>query len=136
MYGTYSLGDLDVAYSVGMTGTEVWLIIALVLAIIGGLLTHFLFVKSKKDPKNKFLKWLKDFLAFKSMWIESILKVIYYISTIFIILFSFAMISTSFVSFLVCLIGGPILCRIVYEGVMMFIMIWRNTADIAKNTKK
>ena len=37
----------------------VWGIIALILAIIGGILAYFLFVNAKETPKNKFLKWLK-----------------------------------------------------------------------------
>lgn len=114
----------------------IWGIIAFVLAIVGGILVYFLFVKAKDEPKGKFMKWLKDFLSFKIMWIEAILKVIYYIATIFVILISFALISTSFLAFILVLVGGPIITRLVYEGLMMFIMIWRNTADIAKNTKK
>ena len=114
----------------------IWGIIALVLAIVGGILVYFLFVKSADEPKGKFMKWLKDFLSFKIMWIESILKVIYYMATIFMILISFALISTSFLAFIFVLIGGPIATRLIYEGLMMFIMIWRNTRDIAENTKK
>lgn len=114
----------------------VWMVIAFILAIIGGVLLHFLFVKSKTEPKNKFLVWLKNFLAFKIMWIETIAKVVYYMLTIFIILASFALISSSFLAFIVTLVLGPIALRVTYESVMMFIMIWRNTNDIAKNTKK
>ncbi|MBQ3353289.1 DUF4282 domain-containing protein [Candidatus Saccharibacteria bacterium] len=123
--------------------TGIWLIIALILAIIGGILVHFLFVKSKTEPKGKFLKWLKDFLAFKVMWIEPILKVVYYIATIFVILYSFTyfgmfnvMGGLAFLMFLLTLVLGPIIVRLFYEATMMFIMIWRNTKDIADNTKK
>ena len=114
----------------------VWGIIAAVLAIIGGILAYFMFVKAKDEPKNKFLKWLKDFMAFKTMWIEPILKVVYYITTIFFILASFALIPVSFLGFIFTLVGGPIITRLIYEGLMIMIMIWRNTTDIAKNAKK
>lgn len=117
-----------------LEGMRVWTIISLILAIVGGILVYFLFVKAKEDPKNKFLKWLKDFLAFKTMWIETILKVLYYILTIFFILGSFALIPVSFLSFISTLVLAPIVIRLIYEFSMMFIMIWRNTADIAKNT--
>jgi hypothetical protein len=117
-------------------GVGIWGIIALILAVIGGILTYFLFVKAKTDPKNKFLKWLKNFLAFKIMWLEIILKILYYTLTIFCILMSFSLISTSFIAFLVTLVVGPILIRFIYEFSMMFVMIWRNTADISKNTEK
>ncbi|MBR3116165.1 hypothetical protein IKF30_02975 [Candidatus Saccharibacteria bacterium] len=120
-------------------GAGIWMIIAAILAIIGGILVYFLFVRSKNEPKGKFLKWLKDFLAFKVMWIEPILKVVYYIATIYIILFSFsflAMGGMGVLFFFICLIFGPIVVRLAYEMTMMFIMIWHNTRDIAENTKK
>lgn len=125
-------------YTTGSSAADagIWMIIAAILALIGGILVYFLFVKSKNEPKGKFAKYLKDFLAFKIMWIETLLKIIYYVATIYIILASFAMISVSFLSFLLMLILGPILIRLAYEGLMMFIMIWRNTQDIANNTKK
>ncbi len=124
-------------------GAGIWGIIALILAIVGGILIYFLFVNAKTEPKGKFAKWLKDFLAFKIMWIEPIMKVVYYIATIFIVLYSFTffgmfniMGGMAFLMFLLTLVLGPILVRIVYEATMMFIMIWRNTRDIAENTKK
>ena len=116
--------------------TGIWGIIAFILAIVGGILVYFLFVNQDKTPKNKFVAWLKDFLAFRKMWIEALLKVIYYMTTIFVILMSFSVISTSFLAFLAIFIGGPVVIRLIYEGLMMMIMIWRNTTDIAKNTKK
>lgn len=120
-------------------GASIWMLIAAILAIIGGVLLYFLFVKKKEDPKNKFLKWLKDFLSFKIMWLEPILKVVYYIATIFVILFSFTFLSIGgfgVLAFFLCLIFGPIAIRLAYEMTMMFIMIWRNTQNISDNTKK
>ena len=127
------------SYTSAATGASIWGIIALVLAIVGGILVYFLFVKAKTEPKGKFAKWLKDFLSFKIMWIEPILKVVYYVATIFTVLYSFTFLALGgygFLMFLMCLVLGPIIIRIVYETTMMFIMIWRNTRDIAENTKK
>ena len=120
-------------------GVGIWMIIAAILAIIGGILVYFLFVRSKSEPKGKFLKWLKDFLSFKIMWIEPILKVVYYIATIFIVLFSFTFLSLGgygVLMFFLTLIFGPVVIRIAYEATMMFIMIWRNTQNISDNTTK
>ena len=125
--------------SSAIEGAGIWIIIALILAIIGGVLTYFLFVKAKAEPKSKFLKWLKDFLEFKIMWIEPILKVVYYIGTIFTVLVSFSFLAlggAGIIMFLCTLVFGPIAVRLVYEATMMFIMIWRNTRDIADNTEK
>lgn len=120
-------------------GAMIWILIAGILALIGGILVYFLFVRTKNEPKGKFTKWLKDFLNFKVMWIEPILKTVYYIGTIFIILFSFTFLSLGgygVLMFFLTLIFGPILIRLAYEFTMMFIMIWRNTKDIADATVK
>ena len=114
----------------------IWTIIAAVLALVGGILTYFLFVKSKTEPKGRFVKWLKDFLSFKTMWIEPLMKIVYYVLTIFVVLGAFAYIATDAITFFAMLIGGPIVVRLSYELVMMFIMIWRNTQTIADNTKR
>ena len=141
-YETYQLFNSvsnNSSYTSAATGASIWGIIALVLAIVGGILVYFLFVKAKTEPKGKFAKWLKDFLSFKIMWIEPILKVVYYVATIFTVLYSFTFLALGgygFLMFLMCLVLGPIIIRIVYETTMMFIMIWRNTRDIAENTKK
>lgn len=114
----------------------IWTIIAAVLALVGGILTYFLFVKSKTEPNGRFVKWLKDFLSFKTMWIEPLMKIVYYVLTIFVVLGAFSYIATNAIAFFAMLIGGPIVVRLSYELVMMFIMIWRNTQTIADNTKK
>lgn len=123
----------------GVEGAGIWLIIASILAVVGGILVYFLFVKAKAEPKNKFLKWLKDSLSFKVMWIEPILKVVYYIATIFIVLNSFSFLAlggNGVLMWLATLVLGPVILRVLYEATMMFIMIWRNTRDIADNAKK
>ena len=143
-YEAYNLINTNGGSSYGsssdaLAGAGIWTIIAAILAIVGGILVYFLFVKAKTEPKGKFGKWLKDFLAFKIMWIEPILKVFYYIATIFVILFSFtflAMGGVGVLSFFMCLILGPIAVRLAYEMTMMFIMIWRNTRDIAEKVTK
>ena len=42
--------------SSAMAGFGIWTIVALILAIIGGVLIYFLFVKAKTTPKGKFAK--------------------------------------------------------------------------------
>lgn len=128
--------DYGYANSVNLGGTVIWTIIAVILSIVGGILVYFLFLNPKKEVKTSgFVGWLKDFLSFKTMMIESILKVLYLISTILVILLSFNFISTSFVSFLLMIILGPVAVRLAYEGCLMLIMIWKNTAEINKKMK-
>ena len=145
MYTTptyYNASDYDALYNTAATlpeGFYIWFIIAGVLALVGGILLYFLFVKSKTEPKGKFAKWLKDFLSFKIMWLEPILKIAYYVLTIGCILVSFGFLGyggSGVLMFFTTLILGPIIIRLCYEMTMMFIMIWRNTRDIAENTEK
>lgn len=117
-------------------GNSVWFIIAALVAIVGGILLYYLFVRTDKEPKGKFAKWLKEFLSFKTLWIEALLKICYYIATIFTILISFSLIGTDVLAFFIVLILGPVVVRLIYELIMITIMIFHNTTEIAKNTKK
>ena len=118
-----------------LAGAAVWTIVAFVLAVIGAFLAYFLFVKADKKLDNKFLIWLKSFLDFQSMLIEPILKIAYIFAALFITLESFALIGTSFVSFLLMITAGNICARVVYEFIMIQISIWQNTRDINKKMK-
>ena len=60
-----------------LEGVAVWTIVSLILAIIGGVLVYFLFIKNKHLKLTPFLKNLRDLLDFKVMILETILK--YYI---------------------------------------------------------
>ena len=117
-----------------VAGTAVWTVIAFIIAIAAGIMIYFMFVKDNKPVSEKLQK-LKDLLDFKTMLIEPILKIVYIIATVFIILFSFGLISLNFVSFLMVLTLGPIAIRIVYELMMINIMIWKNTKEINDNIK-
>lgn len=116
-------------------GSLIWVIIALVISIIGCFVIYFIFVKKDGKEKNKTLEWLKEYLRFDKMLIETILKIGYIFSALFITLGSFALISTSFVAFLATLIVGNLIARIIYEGALIRVMIWKNTTEIKKNLK-
>jgi len=137
MYGNdfITTGIPTARLSVGM-GSAVWTLVSLILAAVGCFLVYFLFVKKNIKTDSKFLKWLKDFLNFDTMLIESILKIAYIFVVIFITLGSFSLISVSFLSFIVTLIFGNLISRIIYELILITVMIWKNTAEIRKNLKK
>lgn len=129
--------DLNYGYNIGPSvASIVWSVLAIVLAIVGGILVYIFFLNNKKLKLNGFLAWLKNFLNFNTMMLEVILKVLYLITTIYVILSSFSLIGTNFLLFLVTLVVGPVIVRIIFEMSLMFIMIWKNTSDISKNTKK
>ena len=118
-------------------GSSVWIIVSLVLAIIGGILVYFLFLNKKNEGKfTGFLGWLYDFLSFKKMFLEVLLKITYLMFAIYITLSSFALIGTNFLAFLATLILGNIIVRVIYEFSLILLVICRNTSDISKNMKK
>lgn len=118
-------------------GSTVWIILSLILAIVGGILIYFLFLNKKNEGKfTGFLGWLYDFLSFKKMFLEALLKVTYLIVAIYITLYSFVLIGESFLAFLLTLVLGNVVTRVVYEFSLILLVICRNTTDIAKNTSK
>lgn len=130
----YSSSYLKTASSIA--DISVWLIISVVLAIVGGLLVYFLFLSKKNEGKFKgFVGWLYDFLSFKKMFMEALLKITYLIVAIYITLSSFAIIGTSFIGFIVYLIVGNLIARIIYEFSLILLVICRNTTEINKSLK-
>ena len=137
MYSS-NYNDLDSLLNYGnqVNDAYTWTIVALVLSVVGGILAYILFVKKDVKIENKFLIWFKSFLDFKEMLIETILKVTYIILAIFITLLAFKLISVSFMGFLVSLVFGNLMLRLIYEASLMFVMIWRNTSEINNKMKK
>lgn len=137
MYSS-NYNDLDSLLNYGSQVNDAynWTIVALVLSIVGGILAYVLFVKKDVKIENKFLIWFKSFLDFKEMLIETILKVSYIVLAIFITLLAFKLISVSFMGFLVSLVFGNLMLRLIYEASLMFVMIWRNTSEINNKMKK
>lgn len=135
-YGYDMLGGVNpTTNNLGM-GSYVWMIVAFILSLIGCFVIYFLFVKKDSKISNKFLLWLRDFLRFDKMLIENILKITYIFVALLITLGSFSIIGTSFLAFLLTLVLGNIIARVVYEASLIIIMIWKNTSEINKNLKK
>ncbi len=127
---TYNTG-----YNSGMSGLQIWLIISIVIAILGGLTVYFIFLRKE----NKFtgaLKWFHDFFNFKKLLLEDILKVSYLILAAYITLSSFGYIGVNVGLFFGMLIGGNIALRIVYETSILLIKICQNTSEINNKLKK
>ena len=120
----------------GAIGSMVWMIISAVLAIIGGIALYFtVFAKSNENKFTGFMKWLYDFVTFKKMMLESLLRVLYIIVAIYITLSSFALISTSFVGFLAMLVFGNLIARITFEFSLVLLTICKNTTEINSKMK-
>ena len=136
----YDYGLTTTGYNTGgTTFTLVWTILSVVIAIVGAFLVYFLFLKAKKDPKNKFLAYLKEFLDFKKMLIEPLLKILYLFLAILVTIGSIALFGTTGLLGLIIvplsIILGNVVVRLVYEGILIKIMIWKNTTEINKKMK-
>lgn len=118
-------------------GSNTWMIISMVTAVIGGICLYFTFLSKDNDGKFKnFLGKLYDFLTFKKMWIEGILKITYLILAIYVTLSSFALIGVDFFSFIVSIAIGNLTLRIFYEFSLVLLTICRNTTEINSKMKK
>lgn len=112
-------------------------VIAIIVAILGGILIYCLFLSKKNEGKfTGFLGWLYDFLSFRKMFLEVLLKIAYLITAIYITIMSFMTIGTSFWLFLLIILGGNLIVRIAYEFSLVLLVICKNTTEIAKNTNK
>lgn len=112
-------------------------VILFLIALVGGICAYLMFVKSDEEPKDPRLLKLKEFLSFKKMIIEGLLKATYIIFALFITLYSFQiMVGTSFITGLMLLILLNIMLRIGYEASLIVLLIWRNTSDINKKLCK
>ena len=124
-----------------MQGIQVWTIVATILAIVGAILVYFLYIKSKTNFKG-FAKTLRDYLSGDLIHIESLAKMFYYAALIYVILSSINYLimigmggvdaGSCILSFFIQLLLGPILVRFIFEIIMMFIRIWKNTENLKK----
>lgn len=134
MFGNnyYSYGS----YSSSSSGVMIWMIISAVLAVIGGIALYFtVFTKANENKFTRFMKLLYDFVTFKKMILESLLRVLYLIIAIYLTLSSFALISTSFISFLCMLVIGNLMARITFEFLLVLLTICKNTTEINSKMK-
>lgn len=114
---------------------SVAMFIFFILAVIGGILIYFLFVRNKKDF-GKFGNQVRDFLDFKNLLIDHILKIAYLIFTLAIIFTSLQLIATSFLTAVLTLVLGVIFLRGGFELSMILINLFRQVKEINQKLKK
>lgn len=119
------------SYGVYNTSPDLWVIISFLVALCGGIVLFFTFLNPRNEKEyTGSTKKLYDFLSFKTMTLEAILKICYLVLAIFITISSFSYISTSFVAFLLFLFLGNVVVRIVFEGALLILMIYRKLNEI------
>ncbi len=120
----------------GLESLGIWMIISVVIAIAGGIVVYILFLNKENENKfTGFTAWLYDFLSFKKMLLETILKVCYLITAIYITLVGLGLLSVNILSALMTIIVGNVVARIAYEFSLILLTICRNTTEINKKLK-
>ncbi len=129
MFMGHNVSSSDIETMMVLSG-----VIALVCTILGFV---FIIPEKRREYLNKFGKVLADILNFKSILLEKIIKFVYIFSTVFVILVGFFRIllgdfgEIGLLMMIVC----PLLLRIIYEPIMMFIVLVRNSTDINRKLK-
>lgn len=137
MYNSYGVSSTILDSSPKFVASGIWTIVSVILAIIGGIVLYFTFLSKKNEGKfTGFLGWLYYFLTFKKMMIENVLKILYIIVALFVTLSSFGLISISFLAFLLTLVIGNVLTRVIYELLLVKLVICKNTTEINKKLNK
>ena len=137
MYNSYGVSPTILDSSPKFAASGIWTIVSVILAIIGGIVLYFTFLSKKNEGKfTGFLGWLYDVITFKKMMIENVLKILYIIVALFVTLSSFGLMSISFLAFLLTLVIGNVLTRVIYELLLVKLVICKNTTEINKKLNK
>ena len=137
MYGYgYNYGYADSLNSSGLAGLGIWMIISVIIAIAGAIVIYVLFLNKDNEGKfTGFVGWLYDFLSFKKMLLEVILKVCYLITAIYLTLVGLGLLSVNILTALLTIVLGNVIARIAYEFSLILLTICRNTTEINKKLK-
>lgn len=129
-------------------------IICFILAIIAVIVLCFYVLPEKKDGKlSPFFQYVHEICNLKKLYIGIILKVLYVLATCIFIFTGIGLIVVSlispsngyggysFVNFpffygLVIMVIGPIIARVSYELLMLFVRLVKNTTEIRKRLEQ
>lgn len=131
-----------------MFNTEVATVLGILHAIAATVLLYIFILPKKRDGRlNAFLQHIHDFFNVKKLYLEEVLKFLYVLSTVTMVCVGFfTMISykhswwnggkeSMFLQGLLIMVLGPVALRLVYEGLMMFILLVKNTMEINNKIK-
>ncbi len=114
------------------------IIIAAVVAFIVALVLLVTVAERKKAPRGKFLRWLREYLNFRSILISGLIKFVYLFLAVFLTAMSVVVMCSGEGEMVLPMIGigfammvfGNVLLRIFLEMTMAIIVIWENTSDM------
>jgi len=152
-------------YAMGSIISGFGIFIAVALTVAGMILLYLKVLPKKFDGTftNKFMQIAHDYFNFKKLYLESVLKFLFTLLTVVCIAAGAAQVIVSFfgvfqnlvrvieygMSFMyvisaffggvlggvLTIVVGPIIVRLVYEGIMMFIILVKNVIEINNKTK-
>ena len=125
------------SYSIYYGGQVTFLVVAVLAAIILGVVLYFTFLSKKNEGKYKGVtEKIYNFFSFNKFYTE-IMKLLYIVMAAVLVVVGVVMLFTySLVGGLLILVLGNILLRICYELIMMFIILCRKTVSVDKKLDK
>lgn len=113
-------------------------VVATIVAFVVAILLFVLVVQKKKAPRGRFMKWLREYLNFRSILISGIIKFVYIFLAVLLTIMSVVVMCQGRDETILPMIGvglammvfGNIFLRIMMELTMAIIMMWDNTSDI------
>lgn len=120
--------------------------IVLVLGLVGGIaLTVWLYravLPAAKDGsfEKPIYQHLHDYFHFKKLYLEDVLRALFVLSTaLCVAIGAFLLLgytgygyykASTFLPGVLTMVLGPVMLRLSYEGIMMFLLLVKNTAEI------
>ena len=112
--------------------------VAGIVSLIIAILVFVFLIQKKKAPRGRFMRWLREYLNFRSIVIAGIIKFLYAFFAVFLTIMSVVVmfqgrgdsVLTMIIVGLLMLIVGNVLLRIGMEMTMALIVVWENTSDI------
>ena len=113
------------------------LIIGLILAVIATIFTYLFIIPDRVRRRLPgFLQFFHDLINFKVMLLESVIKLLYVFCSFGCILVGILLLfSNTIVVGLLVLIAGPLVLRVIYELIMLFVLQVQNTISINRKLK-
>jgi len=107
----------------------------LVTIVIIILLYAFVLPDEKRDVLNKPFRAIHDFLKIRNLMIESILRFVYVFSVVSSVVGGFLSLFENFWLGIFSILLGPIVCRLIFEALLLNIILVKNVIEINNHMK-
>lgn len=130
---TNTISNVSTSFSI----SEVWMIVSVLLAVIGGIFIYnTYFGKNKEKEYTGFNNTLYNFFTFKLTIIEPLFRVLYLITAIAITLCSFSYLTTNIFQFIGILVFGNLIARLTFELLLLTLKLFKDVSEINSKMPK